>query len=421
VLGGYPFIRTVAEGTSSPVRPTAKHEPLAGLPAFQEKQAMNRVYSVPKVALPGQRTQKSLMFIYWGTRGSLPLLTRELALVSRDRADVMSTFSISTSNELFREFAFLGDRLLSFDIFPSNPKFLLFPSQIGSLRSRLAARLAADRTSAVISLMPHLLSPLIAPAIRRAGVRHVAIVHDADAHPGDHHALVNWWLLKEAIAADRVIALSHSVAKRLIAARNVPEQKISVLFHPDLHYRDERTLPGGHSDPLRILFLGRILRYKGLPLFIEASEILRNSGIPLKIGVFGQGEIGAVERGRLIALDAEVENRWIDNREISSIFARYDVVVAAHTEASQSGVISAALGSGLPVVATPVGGLVEQLIPNLTGIIADAATGPSLATAIRRLAEDRALLAEMRKGIADTSANRSVGRFFDQICEVALS
>lgn len=420
MLGGYPYNRTVAEGASLPVRSTAKHEP-PGPPAFQEEKAMNRAYSVPNFTSAGQRTQKSLMFIYWGTRGSLPMLTRELARVSRDRADVTSTFSISTSNELFSEFAFLGDKLLSFDIFPSNPKFLLSRGQIGSLRTRLAARLAADRTSAVISLMPHLLSPLIAPTIRRAGVRHVAIVHDADAHPGDHHALVNWWLLKEANAADSVITLSNSVAKRLAAARNIPEQKISVLFHPDLHYRHERTLSGRQGDPLRVLFFGRILRYKGLPLFIEASEIMKRSGVPLKIGVFGQGEISSVERRRLMALDAEVENRWMDNTEISSIFARYDVVVAAHTEASQSGVISAALGSGLPVVATPVGGLVEQLIPNLTGIIADAATGPSLAAAIRRVAEDRALLAEMQEGIANTSADRSVRRFFDRICEVALS
>ena len=419
--GKSPLVRTTPRGAPSPVCSIGEHTSLAGSHAFQGEKAMSKMYSVPNFSITQQSVQNSLMFIYWGTRGSLPLLTRELARVSYERIEVNCTFSISTSNELFREFAFLGDKLLPVDIFPGNPRFLVSPGQIASLRSRLTARLTADKTKAVISLMPHLLSPLIAPAIHRAGVKHVAIVHDADAHPGDHHALVNWWLLREAIRADSVITLSNSVAKRLIATRNVPEHKVRVLFHPDLNYCREGARTGSHGDTLRILFFGRILEYKGLPIFIEASETVTKSGVPLKVGVFGQGEISSADRKRLKALDAEVENRWIDNAEIGAILARYDVMVAAHTEASQSGVISAALGSGLPVVATPVGGLVEQVIPNVTGIIADAATGPGLAAAIRRVAQDRVLLAEMRRGIALTSPNRSISFFFDQICEVALS
>ncbi len=391
---------------------------MTDLPSGQK--AMDESYT-SSFAVTHPNARRKLMFTYWGTRGSLPLLTRELARVAAARTDISCTFSISTSNELFSDFAFLGDDLLAVDTFLGKGELLLTHRRVRTLRSRLGERLAADRTRAVISLMPHVLSPLIAPVIRRAGVKYVAVVHDADAHPGDHYGIINWWLLREAIAADRVITLSNSVARRLTAARHIPEDKIRVLFHPDLNYGRAAGTDEGHAGPLRILFFGRIFRYKGLHLLIEAAEILRKSGVPLKLGVFGQGEINAVNRRRLSSLDAQVENRWIGNAEMQSILSRYDLVVAAHTEASQSGVISAALGSGLPVVATPVGGLVEQIAPDVTGIIAEAPTAPALAAAIRRVADDRVLLARMRRAVATTGADRSTERFFQQICEIALS
>lgn len=369
--------------------------------------------------LVSQDHEAPLMFAFWGRHGALCEFTlglAEVAAQSRPRC----TFSVSSANELLPHYAFLNGGLFPVETFKRKLSAFTDIPGIHGLRSRLHARLRYDHTRAFVSLMPHVWSPLVAPVIRAAGVRHVAIVHDVDPHPGDQPALLNWWLLKEAAAADRIITLTDWVARRLVD-KGVPREKISVLFHPDLDYGCDPVRRHNYDGPLRVLFLGRILAYKGLDLFVDATEALVRSDFPLKAGVFGHGTIARETLNRLSAIGAEVENRWLHHDEFKSILSRYDVVVASHKEASQSGVIATAFGAGLPVIALPTGGLVEQIRPGVNGVVAEATTADALGVAIRRMAEHRAFLAHLQHGIAATREERSMKRFFDEVCAVALT
>jgi glycosyltransferase involved in cell wall biosynthesis len=360
------------------------------------------------------------MFAYLGARGALPKFALDLAHVAAMRPDMSCTFMVSRANELFEHFSPLNDNLFAVPTFDNKWRSALAWSALRNLRARLNERLHDDRTQAFVSLMPHIWSPLFGPMIRKAGVRHIVVMHDADPHPGDTYALVNRWLLREAAMADHVITLSRYVAQRLTAACAIPKEKISVLFHPDLNYGAVSDAPVNEHGALRVLFMGRLLSYKGLGLLLDAVEILRVQNVPLQLGVFGQGEIEPSLRRRLSTLRAQVKNRWLHYDEIRPILARHDVLVAAHTEASQSGVVAAALGAGLPVVTTPVGGLVEQVDPGVTGIVAQSVTPDALARAIRELADDRVRLGRLRQGIATTCEQRSMKRFFDDVCQIAF-
>jgi glycosyltransferase involved in cell wall biosynthesis len=360
------------------------------------------------------------MFAYWGRRGALSQFSLDLARVAAARNEMRCTVSVSRQNEQFGRFEFLNDNLHAVDTYEKHYQAFLYYWRLQNLRTRLMQRFASDGTRAIVSLMPHLWSPFVAPTIRRAGVRHVVVVHDADSHPGDCRGLLNTWLLREAAAADHVVTLTESVARRLVAARGVPEKKISVLFHPDLTYDGGRGSDPENDGPLRVLFFGRILPYKGLDYFAEAMTRLHRSGVSVQVGVFGEGRIDPVTAATLSTLGAEIANRWIRHDEFGGIFARFDIVAAPHTEASQSGVVAAALGAGLPVVATPVGGLVEQITDGVTGILAEAPTITAFADAVRRVAENRGLLARLREGIAARREERSMERFFDRISDLAL-
>jgi glycosyltransferase involved in cell wall biosynthesis len=364
--------------------------------------------------------ERPLMFAYYGTRGALPKLTLDLAREASGRWNNACTFSLATSNELYDEFSFMQDNLFAVNTFASPQQWqsIACVQRVKSLCADLSERVANDKTRAIVSLMPHVWSPFLLPCIRRAGINLVSIIHDADPHPGDRHRWLHRWLLREAAAADQVITLSRAVSRRLIA-RGIPEEKISVLFHPDLDYGHFGSRENPH-EPLRVLFLGRILPYKGLALFVDALDCLRASGMPVKAGVFGQGKIKDGLRLRLSALEAEVENRWLTHQEFAAVLSRYDLVVAAHTEASQSGVIAAAFGAGLPVVTTPVGGLVEQVTHGVTGMIAASASAHAIADAVRTIAQDMSLLGRLRHGVRATHPERSTARFFDELCDIAL-
>ena len=358
------------------------------------------------------------MLAYWGRYGALPQLTLELAgACRRGGCGSETTISISTSNELFDKYATFGETIFPVDTYSS----AFSAANIATffkLRRRLTDRWIADGTRGFVTLMPHFWSPLMAPLLRQTDIRHTVVVHDADPHQGDRTAIINKWLLREAKSADQVVTLTSAVAERLVGLNIVPERKISVLFHPDLTFpvfekrRRERSL--------RVLFFGRILPYKGLGQFVTAMELLRSADIPVKVGVFGAGEMGP-ETKRLSRLNAEVVNQWIDPAHIAGILGRYDVMVVSHISASQSGVIAAAHGAGLPVVATPVGGLSEQIVPEVTGILSRDTTAEAIAAALKRFVDDPTLLPRIEQGISTTRQKRSIDRFFSALRDVALN
>jgi glycosyltransferase involved in cell wall biosynthesis len=372
--------------------------------------------SPPHVAPTYVPSKRPLMLAYWGRYGALPQLTLELAKAcQRAGRDAETTISVSTSNELYDQYLSLGEAVFPVVTYPSALSAANYRAA-GRVRTSLRQRLSEDGTRAFVTLMPHVWSPLAAPILKKNGVRHTVIVHDADPHRGDTTAFINRWLMREAQSADQVVTLTAAVAERLSQQKLIPEGKISVLFHPDLTYSTSRRRENG---PLRVLFFGRILPYKGLSLFVDAMELLKQSGPAIEIGVFGQGNLGP-DRQRLERVNAEVVNRWIDPQQIADILGRHDVVVVSHTEASQSGVIAAAHGAGLPVVATPVGGLREQIIPGVTGLVTETVTAHAIADAVRRLAEDRILLNRLREGIAATKPQRSMDEFFSALSVLAL-
>ncbi len=374
---------------------------------------------------PSATAKPRVMFCYWGRRGAMSRFTLEVARASSGSERVEGFVCVSRQNEIFSTFEAdekngLTRGLLPIDTFDTNLGAALHIRRVFDLRKKLAAHIVRDRIDAVIELMPHIWTPLIAPVYGRAGARFVSVVHDADAHPGDPTGAVHNWSQRGLRYADNVVTLSETVAERLAAKGSVPQDKLRTLFLPDLTYgapaSPQALIPG---EPVRLLFLGRILPYKGLSLLVDTLELLRLRGVPVHVGVFGEGELGR-DADRLTALGAEVVNRWLTEEEIATVTARYHAVILSHIEASQSGVAATALGSGIPVVTTPVGGLPGQIDDGRTGIVAERADPEALADCIERLVREPGLYDSMCAHIAATRDTRSMRRFVADICRIAV-
>jgi glycosyltransferase involved in cell wall biosynthesis len=330
--------------------------------------------------------------------------------------------SVSRTNEIYTAFAHaFGDRLLPVETFSASYGAVTAIWRIALLRRRLENFIHAHRITAVIDIMPHIWAPFIIPVITKACVPYMAIAHDGQTHPGDYRSRIANRSANHALAtANHVLTLSQSVADTLIRAHTVPPDRLSVLFHPDLDFGASRLRQSGSrpAGTIRLAFLGRIMPYKGLPLFVETIETLRRGGLDVICGVFGEGPLGP-EAERLGALNAEIVNRWLSEQEIADIFSRYDAILASHVEASQSGVIAVALGAGVPVIATPVGGLVEQIEDEKTGIVAKNVSAEALAEAVRRLFLTPGLYDAVGKNIAKRADQRSMRRFVRECLSIA--
>ncbi len=234
--------------------------------------------------------------------------------------------SVARSNELHGAFeADFAGRILSVETFTASAARAAGGWRLPGLRRQVGRCLAEHRVTAVIDLMPHVWMPAVLPVIRAASVPYVALAHDADVHPGDWRTRLAKRPMDHCLhEADAVIALSRSVANRVLATGAVREERLSVLFHPHFDLATPRTIQGG-GRPLHLGFLGRIMPYKGLPLFVDMLERLQAEGLAVTAGRVWRGA-ARIAGARLRALGAEIVNRWLDDAEMAGILGRCDAV-----------------------------------------------------------------------------------------------
>ncbi|MBR0647783.1 glycosyltransferase family 4 protein [Plastoroseomonas hellenica] len=297
---------------------------------------------------------------YWGRRGG----GAQFALcLAQAMAPAGLALSVSRQGSLIEAFRAVAAPRQEVDTYASLGGFLRGLARVPSLTRQLRRFAQAEGADVVISAMAHPWTPLIAPALTRAGLRYVPVVHDALPHPGDPAPLMRWRLDRELACASAAVALSETVAAA-IAAR-FPRL-------PLIHLPLGAHLPFGATAATEtrfdFLFFGRIRAYKGLDLLRDAWAIVAAARPEATLRVVGDGNLDAVAPGLAALPGVTIEQRWVPDEEMAGIVSAAGALVLPYREASQSGVLPIALALGVPAVATTVGGLGEQLRDEVTGL-----------------------------------------------------
>lgn len=320
---------------------------------------------------------------HWGRRGAGPRFACDLALGFGRLPETAAVLSLSAEAELMQN-APPCMPVIPFRTYTGWPGLVSRVAAAPWLIQGLVERLAAVEPALAISAMPALLDPLMVTALGRLGIPYAMVVHDASSHPGDRFFLQMMLQRRLIRRAAMVVALSRHVGNKLISQRLVSGDRLLLLSHPPFIFGPvpERAPHGG---PFRLLFFGRLRRYKGLDLLAAALRRLPRGRFAVR--VVGSGPASA-ELAELAALSGvSVESRWVPEAEVAALLAWADAVVLPYREASQSGVAAAALAAGRPVVATNVGGLAQQLAgERLAHLCAPEAA--ALAGCLERLADE---------------------------------
>lgn len=365
----------------------------------------------------GRRAVK-LVFLNLGRRGGGVQLAHGLLAAALSMPGIEPYAIISASAENVGDFRVLAaDRLLELQTFrPFGPLGLL--TNYPAARQRIRNYLAEIGADAVFCVMPHVWTPLLCRTISGSGVSYATLIHDAVPHPGDLKGLVTNWLRSEATMADLVVTMSTTVADQLQRDKTTPSQKLLTLFHPDYSRGSGSTVRVrlDADAPLRLLFFGRMIPYKGIDLLANTLVELRRRRVPIELTIAGEGELGP-SREVFSRHGATIINRWQTDAEVGKLFACHDAAITSHVEASQSGIPALAFAHGMPVVSTPVGGLREQVGHERTGLLARSTTPSALADEVARLQADPALYSRMSSTIAEQAKARSPERFVVALVE----
>lgn len=225
-----------------------------------------------------------------------------------------------------------------------------------------------------------------------------AIIHDATLHPGDSAPGYDLYLSLVKRRASRICFLSEYVRNTMHLKE---ETKAIVSLHPPFE-RGEKKQKDRNAGPLRLVFVGRILEYKGLDFLLELLVKLPRDTWE-KCTIAGQGKISAIPseiKSKIIVL-----NYWLPDDEMNRILKEQDLMLLPYVEASQSGVVAMAQGLGLPVIASDIGGLPQQLVGH--GGITLKTHLPTWEKAIAEIYLDRKLLDKMEEEGAELRAKQT--------------
>ena len=351
-----------------------------------------------------------ILLWYWGRRGGGAQFALSLARGLAECPGTDLALSLAAGNTLLAEARELGVPVDAVPTFagPAGAAFGLV--RLPALGRRLVEQALSLQADAVISTMSHVWTPLVAGALPRAGLTFVSVVHDALPHPGDPAFAWNWRLRRELDAASGAVAFSESVAEAVLACRpGLPILRLPLGAH--LPPGEVGEVTGPTTD---FLFFGRLRAYKGLDLLRDAFAALRARHPAATLRVVGEGDPEACAPGLAALPGVTVESRWVPDGELPGLLSAARAVVLPYREASQSGVLPLALALGVPVVATPVGGLSAQLEHGVSGLVACEASAPALADAMA------AMLDAARRRTLSAGARTAGARLADWDLQAAI-
>ena len=181
-----------------------------------------------------------------------------------------------------------------------------------------------------------------------------------------------------------------------------------------------RAAPGA-PPPLRLLYLGRLTREKGLYELLQGFERARAGGIAAELVIAGSGP-------ELLPLQQWIAASGLECARLAgpvqgahkvAVLGWADVLALPSYAEGLPYALLESMAAGVPVIATRVGAIPELVVDGVNGVLVEPGDPAALAAAIVRLAGDRDGLARMSEACRATiEARYSVGRLTAQFGSV---
>lgn len=206
------------------------------------------------------------------------------------------------------------------------------------------------------------------------------------------------WFLEHAAAVCVPCEASRTLVKRISRNADV------VVTPPPVAI----SVPELASKPNLILFLGRLEAAKGIYDLLDAVARVRAAVPDLRLACAGEGDrIGVAHYAeRLGIADAVKFTGWVGPSGKRALLEHAAVFALPSCDEALPVSLIEAMSAGVPVVATPVGGIPEVVCEGASGFLVAPGDKGALERALRRLLMDRKLAARMGAAARETARAR---------------
>jgi glycosyltransferase involved in cell wall biosynthesis len=214
------------------------------------------------------------------------------------------------------------------------------------------------------------------------------------------------------------------LAEELVRLCNQQREKIDIInmgvdlgeFHPipKALARDELGL-GRESNRCLVIFVGNLVRVKGVPYLIEAASALKQKGFGKDFMIYlvghGPEERPLKELAQRVGVNDLV--RFVGNKPPGQIplwMAAADVVVIPSLAEGFVLVSIEAMACGRPVIGTRISGLAETIIDGENGFFVEPGNSQDLADKLERFLADPNWFESHLESIIETARKHDAER-----------
>jgi len=188
------------------------------------------------------------------------------------------------------------------------------------------------------------------------------------------------------LITNKVIAVSDGVRDDLIQYRIATPQKI-LIVPLGLDLEPFARQPRADAATPTIGIVGRLVPIKNHALFLQMARLMIADGFRGRFMIVGDGEL----RGELESRARDLGDRILFSgwrRDLVNVYSGMSVVVNTSLNEGTPVALIEALASGVPVVATAVGGVPDVVRDGETGYLAPSGDARALANQVNKALHD---------------------------------
>ncbi|HVM44926.1 MAG TPA: glycosyltransferase family 4 protein [Candidatus Thermoplasmatota archaeon] len=247
----------------------------------------------------------------------------------------------------------------------------------------------------------------------------VAQVHDAPLTPRLLHASIFLRTLYR--ASSRLVTMSGVTEDALLEQHGVPPERVvrtplgvDLARHRPGRSVGARARLGWDEAEVVVLFLGFLNRGKGVFELLEGFARAAAARPALRLVFAGEDASAAGVGGTRAQLQTRAEELGVEERvsfegfvpreRMASLLANADVVALPYAFSYQSAVLSRAMASGAPILASRIEGFTQWVVDGESALLVPPRDAPAIAAALARLADDAPLRARLGDAAAQLAA-----------------
>lgn len=198
---------------------------------------------------------------------------------------------------------------------------------------------------------------------------------------------------------DAIVVLAQAeleAYRRLVPAQRVLALPNAIDCAPYARVSRSRSDP---AQPLKLAYVGRLIRSKGLYEVVQAMRIAKAHRIKASLMIAGSGPEESALRGYAdklgVASDVRFTGPIFGDKKIGMLAQSDAFVLATYHQEGLPYALLEAMAAGLPVITTRIGAIPDVVADGVHGVLVPGGDPDAIYRAIAALSADRDLLARM--------------------------